>query len=56
MSARRSGIARAERKKLGWRCPKCKSRDRQTKEYPAEKVLLHVCQRCQFPQRVKVSD
>lgn len=31
------------------KCPKCKSRDRDTKEY--DDAWLHICRKCRFPIR-----
>lgn len=49
MSKRKSKVERAARKNA-LKCPKCKSRDIQTKDYPD--ALLHLCQACQYPVRV----
>ncbi len=55
MSNRRKTAAQREHQaERSWRCPKCKSRDKVTKEYPDENVLLHICVQCEFPQRVEL--
>lgn len=54
MSRRKTTRKRQVQKQRSWRCPKCKSRNKLTKTYPTEGVLLHICTRCQFPQRVAV--
>ena len=54
MSSKRSAVKRKDRRKLSWRCPKCQSTLKNTTKYPAENMVLHVCKRCRFPQRVKV--
>lgn len=50
MSRRRSAIEQAQRKAVP-KCPKCRSRNRRVAEYPLERVLLLICNKCQFPER-----
>lgn len=49
---RRTTEEKVARKARQWTCPKCGSTDKLTKEYPAEAMLLHICARCEFPERV----
>jgi hypothetical protein len=51
VSAKRSNVVRLERYRKP-KCPKCKSRDLDTREYDDGYNLI-VCRACAFPQRVK---